>query len=427
LESVQYAINRVLRVGLILAGILFIPGLLHAQDDNKFIPLVKHPKNDTIVPVKITRKADTVAQLDLYDVISGWFGKKGFSSKTDSVGVKPVLSVVPALGYTLQSKLALTLAGNIAFRLSPDAKISTVIINTAYTQTKQIIIPIQSSIWSKNGNYNFVGDIRFLKYPESTWGLGSNSSISDEDPMTFSFFRFSETVLHRIYPNVFLGIGYIFDDHFNISEKGTIDGDQSLYKAYGAQARTISSGLTLNALVDSRDNSINPLRGWYAAATFRDNTDFWGSTRDWQSLVLDVRKYLKLSDQSDNVLALWSYDWLVLGGYPPYLDLPSTTWDTFSGTGRGYIQGRFRGAEMLYAEAEYRFGITRNGLIGGVVFANAQSFSAAPGTALQSIQPAFGPGIRLKLNKVSKTNIAIDYGFGMQGSHGVFINVGEIF
>lgn len=419
--------NRFLHVCIILVGILFIPAWLHAQDDSKFIPLVKHPKGDTIVPVKITRKADTVAQLDLYDVIGGWFGKKNLSSKVDSVGAKPVFSVVPALGYTLQSKLALTLAGNIAFRLSPDVKISTIIINTAYTQTKQIIIPIQSSIWSRNNDYNFVGDIRFLKYPESTWGLGSNSNISDEDPMNYSFFRFSETVLRRLYPNFFVGIGYIFDDHFNITEKGTIDGDLSRYGLYGAQGHTISSGPTLNALFDSRDNSINASRGWYAAATFRDNTDVFGSTRDWQSIVVDLRTYIKLSDQSDNVLALWSYNWLVLGGYPPYLDLPSTTWDTFSGTGRGYIQGRFRGAQMLYAEAEYRFGITRNGLVGGVVFANAQSFSAAPGTSLQSIQPAFGPGVRLKLNKVSKTNIAIDYGFGMQGSRGVFINVGEIF
>ncbi|WP_144916751.1 BamA/TamA family outer membrane protein [Mucilaginibacter frigoritolerans] len=419
--------NLLLKVFFTLFGILLIPVLLHAQDDSKFIPLVKHPKGDTIVPKKITRRADTVAQLDMYDVIGGWFGKKNLSSKTDSVGAKPVLSVVPALGYTLQSKLALTLAGNIEFRLSPDAKISTIIINTAYTQTKQIIIPIQSSIWSKNNDYNFVGDIRFLKYPESTWGLGSNSNINNEDPMDYSFFRFSEQVLHRIYPNVFVGVGYIFDDHFNISEKGAINGTLSRYGLYGAQGHTISSGPTINVLLDSRDNSINASRGWYAGATFRDNTDEFGSTRDWQSLVLDVRTYVKLSDQSDNVLALWSYDWLVLGGYPPYLDLPSTTWDTFSGTGRGYIQGRFRGSQMLYAEAEYRFGITRNGLLGGVVFANAESFSAAPGTLLQSIQPAFGPGIRLKLNKVSKTNIAIDYGIGRQGSRGVFINVGEIF
>jgi hypothetical protein len=82
---------------------------------------------------------------------------------------------------------------------------------------------------------------------------------------------------------------------------------------------------------------------------------------------------------------------------------------------------------MVYGEAEYRYQITNNGLLGGVFFLNAQSFSAAPGTRLQAIQPGYGPGLRIKLNKVSKTNIDIDYGFGREGSHGLFVNVGEIF
>ncbi|HEY4195133.1 MAG TPA: hypothetical protein VGM63_06340 [Mucilaginibacter sp.] len=95
--------------------------------------------------------------------------------------------------------------------------------------------------------------------------------------------------------------------------------------------------------------------------------------------------------------------------------------------GRGYIQGRFRGAQMVYAETEYRYRITSDGLLGGVVFFNAESFSAEPGTRLQAVQPAVGPGLRIKLNKVSRTNICVDDGFGRQDSHGLFINVGEIF
>jgi hypothetical protein len=82
---------------------------------------------------------------------------------------------------------------------------------------------------------------------------------------------------------------------------------------------------------------------------------------------------------------------------------------------------------MVYAEAEYRYKITRDGLFGGVVFFNAESFSGAPGTRLQGIQPGYGPGLRIKLNKISDTNITIDYGFGTQGSRGLFINVGEAF
>ena len=60
-------------------------------------------------------------------------------------------------------------------------------------------------------------------------------------------------------------------------------------------------------------------------------------------------------------------------------------------------------------------------------FLNGESFSAAPGTKLQAVQPGFGPGMRVKLNKLSNTNITIDYGFGRQGSKGLFIDVGEAF
>ena len=81
----------------------------------------------------------------------------------------------------------------------------------------------------------------------------------------------------------------------------------------------------------------------------------------------------------------------------------------------------------MYLESEYRFRISRNGLIGGVVFANAETFSAERGTTFQQIQPGYGTGIRVKLKKTSGTNIGIDYGVGTQGSKGLFINVGEYF
>ena len=69
---------------------------------------------------------------------------------------------------------------------------------------------------------------------------------------------------------------------------------------------------------------------------------------------------------------------LLFKGNPPYLDLPSTGWDSYNNTGRGYVQGRYRGKDLMYLESEYRFGITRNGLFGGVVFANAETVSNYP-------------------------------------------------
>jgi hypothetical protein len=126
-------------------------------------------------------------------------------------------------------------------------------------------------------------------------------------------------------------------------------------------------------------------------------------------------------------LALWSYNWLTLSGKPSYLLLPSTGWDEAYNTGRGYIQSRFRGRNMLYQEAEYRFRIMHNGLIGGVVFVNNQIYTSNTSDNIVTIAPGWGTGIRIKFNKFSRTNIAIDYGFGLDGSHGFFVNLGEVF
>jgi outer membrane protein assembly factor BamA len=272
-----------------------------------------------------------------------------------------------------------------------------------------------------------VADFRYYQYPQDTYGLGGHSALQDADLIDYSHLRIHYTVLKNFLPNFYAGLGYFLDYHWNIKESGLPNGDSSDAIKYGLPPKTVSSGPAINLLYDNRKNSINPDQGLYASVVYRPNFTFMGSDANWQSLIIDVRKYFKFPANSNNVLAFWSYDWLTPGGKPPYLDLPSTGWDQYNNTGRGYIQGRFRGKNMLYLESEYRFGITNNGLLGGVVFANAESFSNYPSNDFDAIWPAVGVGLRIKVNKHSKANIALDYGWGADGSHGLFVNIGEVF
>ena len=375
----------------LLVGIVFFPFIAFAQQQGsvKGIDSAKVEKAST----------DSIPQKDLSDVIGSIFKKtKSANSSSDTVTSKPVFSVVAAVGYTLQTKLAATISGNVAFR-SEAAKLSTITANATYTQNKQFYLPIQSSIWTKNNKYNFVGDFRFYKYPQSTFGLGSASNVANEDPMDYRYFRFYEYILTKITGNFFGGIGYIFDYRWDISHEGNKSGTESDYTKYGTSTHTISSGITLNALYATRDNPINASKGAYASLQIRNNFTAFGSNSNWKSMILDMRKYFRFPGKSENVLAIWSYNWLILKGNPPYLDLPSNGWDSYSCTGRGYIQGRFRGAQMVYLETEYRFKITSNGLFGGVVFANGEFFSKEQGSKLETIQPGYGLGLRVKLKK----------------------------
>ncbi|HEY9003380.1 MAG TPA: hypothetical protein VIM89_18635 [Mucilaginibacter sp.] len=414
--------RRFFAVIFILIGSLLLTANLYAQD-RPLIPITKYPRKDTakVMPAEVEQETD------ISDLLQSIFTKNYKPAKLDTIGRKPIVSFVPAVGYSLQTEFAGTITGNIVFRSAPNSKVSAITTSMGFTQRKQFTLPIVSNIWTNNNKFVFVGDARFYVYPQSTYGLGTNSNIKDEDPMRYNLFRFSEVVMRQVTGDFYLGAGYKLMQHWNISHKGPLDGVPSDYDAYGASPHTTSSGLSVNALFDSRDNSVNASKGFYAAIQYYDYLKFLGSNSGWRSLVVDIRKYYRLPENSDNVIAFWSYDWLTLSGRPPYLDLPSTSWDTYSTTGRGYIQSRFRGAQMVYAEAEYRFRITPNGLLGGVVFLNGESFSSAPGTPLQSIQPGYGPGLRIKLSKVSKTNLDIDYGFGNQGSRGLFLTVGEVF
>ena len=82
---------------------------------------------------------------------------------------------------------------------------------------------------------------------------------------------------------------------------------------------------------------------------------------------------------------------------------------------------------MLYYETEYRFRISKNGILGGTVFVNGQTFSAEQFSKYGALKTGYGVGLRIKLNKFSGANICIDYGFGKNGSRGFAVNLGEIF
>jgi outer membrane protein assembly factor BamA len=244
------------------------------------------------------------------------------------------------------------------------------------------------------------------------------------DSIDYSYFKFYQEVLHEIVPHLYGGIGYNLDYHWNIKDYNTstdfIDYDQG-------QTRTVSSGLVANIKYDNRVNVNNPKSAFYGSVIYRYNSTLLGSDENWQYVQVEMRKYFKLNQRGTNVLAFWSWNEFTFGGKPPYLDLPSTGWDTYNNTGRGYIQGRFRGNSMVYLESEFRFDITRNGLFGGVLFANAESVSTETGDDFDIISPGYGFGIRIKLNRFSNTNLAVDYGFGTGGSRGFFFNIGEVF
>ena len=60
-------------------------------------------------------------------------------------------------------------------------------------------------------------------------------------------------------------------------------------------------------------------------------------------------------------------------------------------------------------------------------FINLENFSSDLSTEYSKLFPGYGLGLRIRLNKYSGANLCVDYGFGQNGSHGFFVNLGEVF
>ena len=382
------------------------------------------------VPHTDTTRVDSSKLRDMGDVLRSIFNRKKNAGRV-STSKKINISIVPTVGYTYSTGFTAGASSVTTFytQRDHDKNVSVVNLQAFYDSHQQKTFMTQSNIWAWDDQFKFVTDLRLTKYPDVTYGLGSSSKMSNADDLDYDYLRFYQTILKKVTTNFYAGLGYSLDYHSSITETGVPGSNTvSAFKRYGESPSSRSSGFTMDMLYDSRTNPVNALGGTYANVVFRQNLKSLGSDSKWSSVQIDIRKYFKLSKYSNNVLAFWSYTWLTLNGKPPYLDLPSVGNDTYNNTGRGYAIDRFRGRNMLYLESEYRFGVTRNGLLGGVVFANVQSYPhSVTTTNINNFNPAAGAGIRIKINKHSNTNLCIDYGIGTDHSHGLFVNLGEVF
>jgi len=370
---------------------------------------------------------DSSKQRDAIDLVKKFLNR---STPDDSrrVPKKLIFAVVPAAGYSLSTGFALAVVSNLAFYTSNSHKenLSEIGAEVFYDTKTQKVFRSRSEIWADKNNYKLVTDLRWERYPEDMYGLGTKTTTATLNKIDYLYIRTYATLYKKIIPDLYGGAGYNLDHHYNITETGSADNSISDFQKYGYAPSSTSSGINLDVLYDSRRNPINPLGGGYAAIIYRDNFKALGSDNNWRSIQFDLRKYIRLSATSNNILAFWGMAQFT-NGQAPYLDLPGTGTDMYSNAGRGYARNRFKGKNELYFESEYRFGVTGNGLIGAVVFANAESFSELQANTFQKIAPAVGSGLRIKINKHSDTNICIDYGVGTNGSHGFFVSLGEAF
>lgn len=359
------------------------------------------------------------------------------------ITVVPNISANPTVGFQGGIKaVAGKRLGN-----DPNTLLSVGATSASITTKGIIYFYLNHNIFTPGNKWNFQGNLVLSKSisPDHGFGIGEGKNegttaqqiLADPEHKGYAinsqYFNFREKVYKEVAKNLFLGAGMSFEIRRKINIKDST-GSSTPYSVYNLehgfpQDHYSAAGFLFNIQYTTRDNPNRAYKGVYFDAGIRVNQTWVGSTKNAVQFTTDLRKYISLSSSSpETVIALWNWGSYLASGELPYLELPGTARDGTFRSGRGYTAQYFKGTEFNDTEAEFRFPILANKFISGVVFGNMQTANDQQGTKIfQLFQPGYGAGLRVLFNKVTRTNLALDYAFGKFGNKGFFLNLNEAF
>ena len=404
----------------LVTGLLFfLSAVADAQE-----PAVR---NDNLIPIT-----------DVGDFVRRVFKKEVDTAKA----VKPAkMTILPSIGYN--PSFGFVIGAKISaikqLGVPENTSLSSFGLEGIYSTKGVVTGQARHNIFTERNKWNFQGNWQLSKFLIADYGIGTgNKEYQTKSDSTFlirfTFIRLTEKVYRKIGPNLFAGGGISFDIRSHISDQQLEVLPSSPHQRYSLRndidpRKYSANGLLVALQYNTREHPLRSYGGAYIDFNLRFNQKWLGSTKNSIQLIYDLRKYISLSKKNpEHVLAFWHWASYKLSGTVPYLELPATAYDTYGRSGRAYTMGRFKGPHYACFEAEYRFPITQNKLVSGVAFMNLQTASDdLEKKIFQYWELGGGGGLRILLEKQSRSTICIDYARGKYGSSGFFFGLNEVF
>lgn len=396
---------------------------------------------------KIQKTSDSLTntQYDISDLIR----RIAHPNRTvDPQRKKSGITVIPNIAYnpSIGAQIGIKAVAGRKLGSDPTTLMSVASTSASITTKGIIYFYINHNIYTPGNGWNFQGSLVAAKTvtPDFGLGIGQGNDDSPEDKVLSNaarkgyvlhaqYYSFKEKVYKQVEDNLFVGAGVAFDIRRKIEDKLSTT-DLTPYNIYSDRYgfdrdHYMSNGFLGDIQYTTRDNQNRAYKGIYADIGIRVNQTWIASSKNATQVTTDFRKYWSLSSKNpEHVLAFWNWGSYLVNGALPYLELPGSGKDAGFRSGRGYTVGYFKGTKYFYSELEYRFPITRNKFLSGVTFFNVQTANDDLGTKIfQQWQPAGGGGLRVLFNKMTRTNLCMDYAFGRYGNSGFFLGLNEAF
>jgi len=284
-----------------------------------------------------------------------------------------------------------------------ETRTSNIPISARYTLKNQFLFFTEFTIFSNQENWLYRGNLAFLEYPISFYGIGNQSMQSDEVKISYSNFLLEPIVLKRIKGKFFSGGGIRYNNIYNarlLDQDLEFESDPDFL-----EARAL--GVELAFTYDDRSNVLNSTSGWFVEYTLGTYDEAIGSTHNFNLSKLNARTYVQVAEaRKYDVLAFEFFSRFSWG------DVPTLELSSLGGASllRGTVEGRYRDKNNYFFQSEYRWQTFER--LGLVFFAGlGQVFDKQEELAMDALRYSLGSGLRLKVVKAENLNIRFDYGF----------------
>lgn len=322
--------------------------------------------------------------------------------------------LLPFATYSPETKLAIGVAGVYYFRLHDEDSVlrpSSINCGGLYSLKNQMGIGLYPDIYFDHDNVRWQGLYEYYRYPDSFYGVGSNTTELDRESFTPIGFKSNTSIYYNLARktvrngiNLGLRIDVRYDKITSPSDKDSgLPGVLAQKSVTGSDGGfNIGVGPLFN--IDTRDNVFASSMGYYVNIYALHYGALVGSDFHYNSYNTDSRYYTSLDEQTVIALQLLtSFNF----GNPPFYSL-ARLGGVFQM--RGIFDGKYRDNHSAILQSELRFPLFWR--FRAALFTSIGSVSNDISGLSGALKVTYGGGFRFVLSEKEKLSVRFDVGFG---------------
>ena len=332
----------------------------------------------------------------------------------------------PVLYYTPDTNLGFGASVLTYFRLrsytdTTLTRLSLARLVVDYTLNRQTDQWLYWNVFAREERLLLRGELRHRIYTDRFYGIGNDTPKEDRERYGYDMMSAKVAMLKNLGSQSFLGPDLQVTRYYNI-KLDSIDGDrdsQLRSQQLPGYRAGINSGAGIIFLMDHRDNTAFPSRGFYLEVSGYHFGKVFGSDFTYHNINFEFNRYYGL--KPGHVLATNTV-LKINSGDVPVMRLATAGGDKIL---RGYARNRFHDDNFVGTQAEYRFPLFWR--LGMVTFAGLGDVFDKPGDiSFSTIKYSLGTGFRYAINPSQKLNSRLDIGYGREGFN-IYLMIGEAF